>query len=118
MSTTDNFWQAILNHNWSAEPVKVEFRLYYDEEGNVLSYSMEDVPGTYIVIDRGTFEACRFDVKVRNGKIIKVNQPKSWKLVPAEEGAYACHQDNINIIVSNSSANKKYWKVETTHDAD
>lgn len=118
MSTTDNFWQAITQHNWEQEPAKVEFRLYYDDQGNVLSYSMEDVPGQYLVVDRGVFEACRFDIKIKHGKIIKINQPASWKLVPATEGAYACHADNINIVVNSDSQNKKYWKVETTHEAD
>jgi hypothetical protein len=62
----DSFWQAVTEHNWEQPEVKIEFRLYYDEHGNVISYSMEDLPGNYIAIDRVTFEQTRFDIKVKD----------------------------------------------------
>jgi hypothetical protein len=37
------------------EPAPVFYRLYHDDEGKPLFYSMADVPGTYIDIDRDTF---------------------------------------------------------------
>ena len=115
----DAFWQAIAEHDWTQPEIRQEFRLYYDpEDGRVLFYSMEDAPGDYLVIDRHTFEMHRFDVKVRDGKIIRVKHPASWKLVPAETAEYACHGRDITIIVDDSADDKRYWKVKTTHEED
>lgn len=115
----DAFWQAIAEHDWTQPEIRQEFRLYYDpEDGRVLFYSMEDLPGEYLVIDRHTFEMHRFDVKVKDGKIIRVKHPASWKLVPTETAEYACHGRDITIIVDDSADDKRYWKVETTHEED
>ena len=115
----DAFWQAVTEHDWTQPEIRQEFRLYYDpEDGRVLFYSMEDPPGDYLVIDRHTFEMHRFDVKVKDGKIIRVKHPASWKLVPTETAEYACHGRDITIIVDDLADHKRYWKVETTHEED
>ena len=37
---------------WEAPPIiKPEFRLYYDERGNVLFYTCEKPAGNYVIID-------------------------------------------------------------------
>ena len=115
----DSFWQAVTEHNWEQPEVKIEFRLYYDKHGNVICYSMEDLPGNYIAIDRVTFEQTRFDIKVKDGKIIKVSNPASWKLFPAStETMHRCHPDDVCIVVSKDYETPHYWEVKTTHDAD
>lgn len=115
----DSFWQAVAEHNWEQPQAKLEFRLYYDEHGNVVSYSMEDLPGNYIVIDRITFDQTRFDIKVKDGKIIKVSNPASWKLFLTDnETVHRCHPDNVCIIVPADYQTPQYWEVKTTHEAD
>lgn len=114
----DAFWQAVAAHDWTPSEIKQEFRLYYDEDGHVLYYSMEDLPGNYIVVSRHTFEEHRFDIRVRDGKIIKHKHPASWKLAPAESASYACHANDVTLIVGEDYENKQYWKVKTTHEAD
>jgi len=114
----DNFWQAVANHNWVQEEVRHEFRLYYDDQGRVIHYSMEDLPGDYIIVDRLTFDQARFDIRVKDGQIVKLKHPASWKLVPSEFGQHPCHQDDITIVVSSDYHQKKYWEVKTTHEAD
>lgn len=114
----DTFWQAVADHNWERPEVKLEFRLYYKKDGSVLYYSMEDLPGDYIVVDRFTFDQARFDVRVKDGMIIKQNHPASWKLVPSTQASYACHADDVAIVVPEKFENKKYWEVKTTHEAD
>ena len=69
-----NFWQAVEAHDWAIPELKLEFRLYYDDNGRVIYYSMEDLPGNYIVVDRHVFEQHRFDIRIKDGKIIKQNQ--------------------------------------------
>jgi len=95
--TEENFWKA-----W-AEPVPesapVFFRLYYDESGRPLSYSMEDLPGNYIEIDAETYALSSFKVQVINNKLVHLI-PKTIinKLVPAESGT-PCLPDNVSIVV-------------------
>jgi hypothetical protein len=113
----DAFWQAANAHNWTPPEVRQEFRLYYDNTGNVLYYSMEDLPGTFLVIDRITFDQQRFDIRVKDGKIVKLNHPASWKLAPADAGT-ACHPQDITIVVDNNAENKQHWEVKTTYESD
>lgn len=112
----DAFWQAATQHDWTVPENRAEFRIYYDESGTITCYSMEDLPGTYIVVDRHTFEQVRMDLKVRDGKLIKITQQSSWRLTPADHGEYACHVDDVSIVVPTTYAAKKFWKVIVTNE--
>lgn len=114
----DAFWQAVAEHDWTPPDNRLEFRLYYDSHGNVIYYSMEDLPGDYIIVDRLTFDQARFDIKVRDGKIIKARNPASWKLKPCDQGDYACHPADVTIVVSKDYHTPVYWRTEITHEAD
>lgn len=115
----DPFLQALAEFDWSQPEQRLEFRLYYNpEDGTPLHYSMEDLPGTFIVIDAQTFNELRFDIIIRDGKVIRTSVPQSWKLTPTETGDYACHADDITIVVGNDFENKKYWKAKITYEAN
>jgi hypothetical protein len=79
---------------------------------------MENLAGNYIVIDRLTFDQARFDIRVKDGKIIKQNHPASWKLSPVATSNYACHKEDVSIIVAKDFENKLHWEVKTTYEAD
>ncbi len=113
----DAFWQAASAHNWEVPEPKHEFRLYYNESGDVLYYSMEDLPGTFLVIDRLTFDQQRFDIKVKDGKIAKLNHPASWKLAPSDNGT-ACDPNDVSIVVGSAAEHKQHWEVRTTYESD
>lgn len=90
---------------------KPEFRLYYDEEGNVLTYTTEKLPGNFIVIDKMTFAEARPDVKVFEGLLIrKSNLTVVSKLVPNIEGI-SCSIDDISIL--DNSSNTINWSLKT-----
>jgi len=114
----DAFWQAVAEHEWNSPQPSIEFRIYYDDDGDIICYAMEDLPGNYIVTDQHTFNQFRMDLKVRDGKLIKVTNAASWKMVPSDTATYACHAYDVTIIVDADHKNKKYWKVETTHEAN
>ena len=77
----------------------VEFRLYYDDNGNVLCYTCDKPEGNYIVVDRLTYAECRFDIKVLDSKIIKSNEGAIiTKLVPSLSGT-RCTKEDVAIIV-------------------
>lgn len=112
----ENFWKALELVEEQPE-VAVEYRLYYNEDGTVKAYSMENLPGNYIVVDRLTFDQCRNDLLVKDGQIKRITNSASWKLVPGDQEKYACHPKDVSIVVKSDYPDPKYWRVKTTNDA-
>jgi len=108
--TTENFWKA-----W-AEPVSVPapifFRLYYNQHGQPVSYSMEDLPGNYIEIDAETYTRNSWHVQVINGKLVHIVPKKSTsKLKPGSTGT-ACAPDNVSVVVPEDQSHIK-WSLKS-----
>lgn len=77
----------------------VEFRLYYDDNGDCICYTCDNLEGNYLVVDSQTFAEGRPDVKVINGELIKPsNTLNIVKLVISDEGAI-CAVEDISIVV-------------------
>ena len=93
--TEERFW-AILAA--MPEPVPAFYRLYHDDRGQPLFYSMEDVPGTYVEITQEQFAAAATNIRVRDGKLVTVTWITTEKLVPQNSGT-PCHHDNVAIVV-------------------
>ena len=85
------------------------FRLYHDDQGQPLFYSMEVVPGTYIEIDQATFARGATNVRVRDGKLIEVTWATTTKLVPSNSGS-PCHPDNVAVIVAEDQPHTRWSK--------
>ena len=100
------FWDIL--HN-SPTSVPVMYRLYHDEQGLPLFYSMEDVPGTYIDIDAETFAHAPSQVRVRNGKIMPLTWKTTSKLVPGDTGT-PCHPEDVSIVVPETEPHTKWSK--------
>ena len=96
---------------WEAPVMeKPEIRLQSDDKGHVLCYTCEKLEGTYIVIDSLTFAEARPDLKVVDGKIIRVgNNAVISKLFPDSEGVL-CEVEDVSII---TDKNGQYWKLKT-----
>jgi hypothetical protein len=111
--TTENFWAA-----WALPvepPGPVFYRLYHDEQGYLLFYSMEDVPGNYIEIDQATFVARSPRVRVVNGQLLHIKTNVASKLVPSKQGQ-ACDPRDIAVVSANT--NKKYWKLKAINETN
>jgi hypothetical protein len=102
---------------WEAPKiVPPEFKLYYDEKGNVVCYSCEKLDGNYIVIDSVTYAEGRPDIKVIDGKIVRINANSVIsKLVKNDIEGISCSVDDISIIVGNDFIPQQKWKLETTY---
>jgi len=109
-NTEENFWKA-----WAdplPEPAPIFFRLYYDEHGSPLYYSMEDLPGNYIEIDADTYRLSSLRVRVIDGKLIHIKPKKTiFKLVPSSDGT-PCSLDNVSIVVAHEQPHTK-WSLKT-----
>lgn len=89
----------------------LEFRLYYDENGEILFYTCEKPEGNYVIINAQTYAECRIDIKIIDGKIVKTNQGSLIsKLVPSTIGI-KCASNDINIITEDID-NVITWNVK------
>jgi len=102
--TPEEFWKIL--HD-AAEPAPVFFRLYYDPTtGKPISYSMEDLPGTYITIDAETYHRSSMRIRIRDGKIIPLALPSLPKLKPGT--GTPCHPCDVAIVVSQHQPNTQW----------
>jgi len=104
--TPEDFWSIL--HSMP-EPNPVFYRLYYDDRGLPLFYSMADEPGTYIEIDQATFARSASNVRVRDGKLVEVTWSTTSKLVPGNSGS-PCHPDNVAVIVARDQPHTRWSK--------
>lgn len=92
-------------------PPPVEFRLYYNEDGKVITYTCEKLEGQYIIIDALTFAEARPDVRVVNGRVVSgIHNVIISKLKPTDTGGTACLNEDI-CIVSPDDENSIKWKL-------
>lgn len=107
--TTENFFKAWAE--WDRqEPNPVFFRLYYDEQGSPVVYSMENLPGTYIEVDQATYTKNSYQVQVINNKLIHIDHSQVYnKLQPGDSGTW-CHPQDVSVVV-NTEPNTKWKKV-------
>ena len=104
--TEEEFWAALAPVN----PPKIFYRLYYDDRGRPLFYSMEDLPGNYIELDQETYQRAPSHARVRNGVFVEIVTEEIKKLVPGEEGT-SCSPQDICIVVDESEPHIK-WSIK------
>lgn len=102
----EDFWKT---YTWP-EYVPVFYRLYYNDAGEPVAYSMEDQPGKYIDITPEQFAASDPHVRVRNNQLVKSNAASVRKLIPDDNGT-PCAVDNVAIVVDAAQPNQK-WKLK------
>ena len=89
------FWAALAP---LPEPTPISYRLYYDEQGLPLFYSMEDKPGNYIELDQETYNRSPAHVRVVNGQLVYLKTNVVFKLHPGDVGI-PCHPTDVTIVV-------------------
>ena len=95
--------------------VKPEFRLYYDEHGDVATYTCDKLPGdNFIVIDASTFAQGRPDVKVIDGKISTVMRGSIVSKLQISSTGTRCAAEDISIIADDAyTGDTLNWKLKT-----
>lgn len=115
--TEEEFWAIWQNSEPAATPGKIEYRLYYDENGFPLFYSSEDVPGMYIAIDQETYLNSPKYIRVIDGKIIEAEFCWTKKIAPSSQGQ-SCDPWDVCVIVEQTQPHTK-WSLkykEPEHD--
>lgn len=95
----------------SKETEKVEYRLYYDENGYVLFYTCDKPAGNYIVVDQNIYSEMRHDWRVIDGKLTKlIPGIMITKLKPSTTGIY-CASEDVSIVVDETFTDKQQWEL-------
>lgn len=94
----------------------VEFRLYYDDNGDVLCYSSDGTGpnANYIIVDKHIYAEGRVDIKIVDGEVVKKSSKIIiTKMVPDISGV-RCTTEDITIIVDTDyTGNTMNWKTKT-----
>ena len=98
--TTENFLSFWKDFKWP-------------EHGQPLVYTMEDLPGKYIEIDKDAYILGSFGVKVVDGKLkfLPASICSVKKLKPNSTTGTACHPADVCVVV-NTSENHIKWKID------
>lgn len=106
MMNEQEFWAALL----PVTPSKPSYRLYYNQDGIPVKYSVDDEPGNYIEISSQEYLNASFKLVVRNGNIVYLKEPAVPKLVISDYGV-ATHLDDITVITDCEPNNKWSLKI-------
>ena len=101
--TEDEFW-AILA---PTEIPKIFYRLYYDDRGRPLFWTMQDEPRNYIETDQETYQLQPKHIRVRDGKLVELITQDIKKLVPGTTGA-CCDPRDVCVVVAENQPNIKW----------
>ena len=98
--TTENFLQVMSTFDWP-DPTPATYRLYYDDNGMPKCYSMEDLPGKYILVDKEIYVLARWNVQVVQGQF-HIIQPaiQVKKLCPGVATGTPCHTLDVCVVVA------------------
>jgi hypothetical protein len=79
-------------------PQEIEYRVYYNERGEVITYTTEKLPGEYLVITVDEFNRCRHDALIRDGRLIFTNGISTvMKLERGDIGTFKVHRGDISV---------------------
>lgn len=99
MTASQEFWEQVNSLVTGTQSKELKFRLYYCDHGRPIVYTMEELDGNYIEVDRLTYLEASMNVRVQDKKLIKINTPTFKKLSPSTVGT-PCHPDNVAVVVT------------------
>lgn len=104
--TEEEFWSALR----PVESSPIQYRLYYNDRGEPLFYSQEDLPGNYIDIEPAVYMNPPTYVRVVAGKLVVLNTVFVKRLYPGRFGT-PCHPEDVSIVVDVEEPHIK-WSVK------
>lgn len=102
----EEFWDILTA---VPEPKPIFYRLYHDENGLPLFYSMEDLPGLFIEIDQATYAQNASNVRVVDGQLKHVKVKIVSRLIPSADGT-PCDPRDITVVVDTGKPNQRWSK--------
>ena len=105
-----DFWK---NYTWP-EQAPVFYRLYYDDLGHPITYSMDELPGNYIDITPEQLVRAEQNVLVKNGKIIEVAPPAPPKLQKSDVHGTCCDPRDVAVVVTSTQPHQQWHYARNT----
>jgi hypothetical protein len=94
--TEQEFWAILLD---VPEPRPIFYRAYYNSDGWVECYTMEDLPGKYVDVDQPTYVASPY-ARVIDGKLTIIKTASvTTKLVPGTNGT-SCDPRDVCVVTN------------------
>lgn len=88
-----------------------EYKVYYDSEGKVITYTTEKIDGQYILINKEQFDQARPDAIVKKGKLVYTHTMSHViRLNRNSSQGVSVSKYDINII--DNSTDSVYWSNE------
>jgi len=107
--TEEEFWSIL---GGIPDPKPVFYRLYYNDDGSPIIYSMEELPGNYIEVDPPTYALAPFKVKVINGKLTYIKPVITVKkLQPNNLTGTTCDPRDVCVVVGTDQTHIKWTMV-------
>lgn len=79
----------------------VEYRLYYDEAGHVVTMSSSDYPaGDYIVITKEIYDRADYTVRVHDGEIVQADDPTRHHCAIGAGSRFRVAKGHASILVN------------------
>ncbi len=95
------------------DPKPVFYRLYYNDDGTPKCYTMEDLPGKYVEVDREMYLAHLWNVRVVDNRLQIIPPTISVKkLVSDIYTGTSCHLQDVCVVVTPDQSHHK-WKLIT-----
>lgn len=91
----------------------LEYRVYYDDTGKIITYTTEKLDGNYLIITWQEYIECRFDAKIVNSKLVKQNIKKTIAKFTKSTSGTKCSSYDINILVDDNADDYIYWDLVT-----
>lgn len=90
----------------------VEFRAYYKNDGTIITYSTENLPGDYVVITREQYAEARSDARVIDGQLTLSNRRTHVsKLAKNRGGGIRTSKYDVSII-SDDKIESVYYTIK------
>lgn len=81
-----------------------EYKLYYDETGKPTFMSMEDVPGTYIVVSKEVYNKPNFNImRVVNGELKYINTESNEFELTKQDTGYTSVKGHAGILADDQT---------------
>ena len=107
--TEKEFWSIL---QAMPDPKPIFHRLYYNDDGSPIIYSMEELPGNYIEVDQKTYVLAPFNVKVIGGKLTYIEPVITIKkLQPNDLYGTACDPRDVCVVVDENQPHIKWTTV-------
>lgn len=105
--TPDEFWSIL--HS-APEPKAIFYKLYYNDDGSPIIYSMEELAGNYIEVDPETYALAPFNVRIVDNKIVYIKPVSTITKLQTNNTGTACSPYDVCIVVDESTPHVKWNK--------